>query len=284
MRDSDLDRLASKERQGGRLIRVISWNVNGIRSAAGKGFIEWMSSESADVVCLQETKADPSQLPEELRRIADSSGAIYHVDWASAKRRGYSGVAIYSKAEPRSVRNLGIAEFDDEGRYLEAEFDGFHAISAYFPNSQEAGARLDYKLRFCAAVKARCDEIVAGGGHIVLSGDYNIAHEPIDLTYPKANEANPGYLPEERAWMDVFLSSGYVDTFRRFHPGEPGHYSWWSYRMKARERDIGWRLDYHCVDEAFWPRVESASILNTVFGSDHCPVSIHVRKAPQGGR
>jgi len=255
---------------------IASWNVNGIRSAAGKGFFEWLASESADVVCVQETKADPSQLGKEFFEATDAEGRPFSAFWSSAKRRGYSGVAIYARKAPRGVRTLGIDEYDDEGRYLEADFGDFSVVSAYFPNSQEAGARIDYKLRFCDAVLARCDAVVAEGRHIVLAGDYNIAHEPIDLTYPKANEGNPGYLPEERAWMTKLLSAGYSDTFRRLHPGEGGHYSWWSYRMKAREKDIGWRLDYHCVDEGLSAAVMSAAIRKTVSGSDHCPVTLEL--------
>ncbi len=258
------------------MTRLASWNVNGIRSAAGKGFFEWLASGAADVVCVQETKADPSQLGKEFFEAKDADGRPFTAFWSSAKRRGYSGVAIYAREAPRGVRTLGVDEFDDEGRYLEADFGEIVVVSAYFPNSQEAGARLDYKLRFCDAVLARCDAVVAEGRHIVVAGDYNIAHEPIDLTYPKANEGNPGYLPEERAWMTKFLSSGYSDVFRRLHPGEGGHYSWWSYRMKAREKDIGWRLDYHCVDEGLSAAVKSAGISKTVTGSDHCPVTLEL--------
>jgi len=256
--------------------RIASWNVNGIRSAADKGFFDWLAAEAPDIVCLQETKADPSQLSKEFFEARGGDGSPYKAFWASAKRRGYSGVALYLKEEPRAVRQLGLEEFDDEGRYLEADYGDLVVASAYFPNSQEAGARLDYKLRFCESVRARCDALVAEGRHLVVAGDYNIAHEPIDLTYPKANEGNPGYLPEERAWMTKFLSSGYVDTFRRLHPGEPGHYSWWSYRMKAREKDIGWRLDYHCIDAALAPALVDASIQKAVRGSDHCPVTLRL--------
>lgn len=258
------------------MVRIASWNVNGIRSAAGKGLFEWMAHESADVVCLQETKADPSQLAKEYFDVHDSGGLAYKPFWSSATRRGYAGVALYARADPRNIRYLGIDEFDAEGRYIEADFGGYVVISAYFPNSQEAGARIDYKLRFCDAVLGRCDALVKSGRHVVVAGDYNIAHEPIDLSYPKANEGNPGYLPEERSWMTRFMGSGYADTFRRLHPGEPGHYSWWSYRMKARDKDIGWRLDYHCVDEALMPFVKAATIRKDVLGSDHCPVLVDI--------
>ncbi len=255
---------------------ILSWNVNGIRAASQKGLFEWMAASDADVICLQETKADPSQLTKEFFEIKAGDGSFYRPYWSSAKRRGYSGVAVYAKREPRSLALLGIDEFDDEGRYLEADMGDYVLISAYFPNSQDAGARIEYKIRYCDAVLARMDALVAAKRSIVLCGDYNIAHEPIDLAHPKANEGNPGYLPEERAWMGKFLSAGYADSFRRLHPGATGQYSWWSYRMRAREKNVGWRIDYCCVNEAFWPAVRGASIQNAVLGSDHCPVGIEL--------
>jgi exodeoxyribonuclease-3 len=169
---------------------------------------------------------------------------------------------------------LGKSEFDDEGRVLIAEFKDFSLISTYFPNSQDAGKRLDYKLAFCDAILSLCNLLVKKGRHFLISGDYNIAHTPIDLARPKENEGNAGYLPEERAWMDKFIKAGHIDTFRHFHPNEPGHYSWWSYRAGARERNIGWRIDYHSVDKAFLSRVKSSIIMADVMGSDHCPVEI----------
>jgi len=250
-------------------MRIISWNVNGIRAVEKRGFLDWLEKESPDVLCLNETKAEPGQLSP---RLVSPQG--YHSVWASAKKRGYSGVAIYSKIEPQNVRFMNKAEFDCEGRTLVADFDGFTLIAAYFPNSQDAGARLDYKLAFCGAMLRLCNSLVKKGRHILLCGDYNIAHTPIDLARPKANEGNAGYLPEERAWMDKFTKAGYVDTFRHFHPGETGHYTWWSYMGTARERNIGWRIDYHCVDSAFLPRVKSSVIRPEVEGSDHCPVEI----------
>ncbi|MCL2479133.1 MAG: exodeoxyribonuclease III, partial [Treponema sp.] len=150
-------------------------------------------------------------------------------------------------------------------------------ISAYFPNSQEGGKRLDYKLAFCAAMLKICKKFVKDGKHFILAGDYNIAHTPIDLARPKENEGNAGYLPEERAWMDSFTGAGFTDTFRHFHPGEGGHYSWWSYRMNSREKNVGWRIDYECVDSAFMPRIKSAAIRPEVFGSDHCPVELDLQ-------
>jgi exodeoxyribonuclease-3 len=242
-----------------------------------RGFIPWLAAESPDVLCLQETKAAPEQLSEELLRPRDKAGTPYFAYWASAKRKGYSGTAIYSKTEPREVKTLGVGAFDDEGRVLQADFGDFVLVCAYFPNSQDAGARLGYKLDFCAAMMEFCDGLRARGRHFILCGDYNIAHTPIDLARPRENEGNAGYLPEERAWMDAFTAAGYVDTFRHFHPGEPDHYSWWSYRAASRERNVGWRLDYHCVDPAFMDRVRRSVIRPEVEGSDHCPVEIELK-------
>jgi exodeoxyribonuclease-3 len=183
-------------------------------------------------------------------------------------------VALYSKTEPLGIKTLGISEFDDEGRVLQADFKDFTLISAYFPNSQDAGKRLDYKLEFCGAILKLCKKYRKEGRHFILSGDYNIAHTPIDLARPKENEKSAGYLPEERAWMDAFTAAGFIDTFRHFHRGEPKHYTWWSYRMNARDRNVGWRIDYHCTDPEFLPAVKSSIIRADVQGSDHCPVEI----------
>lgn len=252
---------------------VVSWNVNGIRAVEKKGFLEWLDAESPDVLCLQETKAHKGQLSPALVDPVLPSGTVYKSWWSSAKKAGYSGTAIFSKTEPLSVRTLGVSEFDDEGRVIMAEFPEAVVISAYFPNSQEAGARLGYKLGFCQAILEACDSIVASGKNVILCGDYNIAHKPIDLANPKSNERNPGYLPEERAWMDTFTGAGYVDTFRSFCP-DPGMYSWWSYRFHAREKNIGWRIDYTCVNPGFMPAVRSSTILSGILGSDHCPVKL----------
>jgi exodeoxyribonuclease III len=254
--------------------RIYSWNVNGIRACAGKGLFEWLAAESPDAICLQETKANPEQLSPDFLTPSDGKGGLYHGYWASAKKKGYSGVAIFSKREPRSISFLGDKSYDEEGRALVADFGDYVLVSAYFPNSQDAGLRIDYKIGFCEAVLALCDSVVASGRHVVVAGDYNIAHKPIDLANPKANEGNPGYLPEERAWMDKYLSAGYADTLR-LHNTQPGQYTWWTYRVpSARERNIGWRIDYHCVDEGFAPAVAGASIHPAVLGSDHCPISI----------
>ena len=248
---------------------IFSWNVNGVRACVKKGMLDWVQSEKPYILALQETKAQQGQLAKEITGITG-----YKSYWASAERKGYSGVALYCIDEPDSVENLGIEEFDCEGRTIIAHYPNFSLINCYFPNSQDKGARIDYKIRFCDAVLEKCSEFVSQGKNIVLCGDYNIAHTAIDLKNPKANEKNAGYLPEEREWMSKFLSNGYVDTFRKFFPNEPGHYSWWSYRFKARERDAGWRIDYHCVNSNFSDSVIGAKIYKDVLGSDHCPVSV----------
>ncbi|MDR2375601.1 MAG: exodeoxyribonuclease III [Treponema sp.] len=258
------------------MMRILSWNVNGIRAVEKRNFLPWFQTESPDILCLQETKARPDQLSAGLCEPRSRTGEAYHAYWASALKAGYSGVAIFSRVKPTSVKPLGIDRFDNEGRVLLAEFQDFTLICAYFPNSQDGGARLPYKLDFCDAMMDLCKGLVKKKRHFVLCGDYNIAHTPIDLARPKENEGNAGYLPEERAWMDSFTAAGHIDSFRHFHPGETGHYSWWSYRAGARQRNVGWRIDYHCVDGAFLDRVKSARIRPEVEGSDHCPVEIEL--------
>ncbi|GMO11983.1 MAG: exodeoxyribonuclease III [Treponemataceae bacterium] len=255
------------------MAQIISWNVNGIRAVEKKDFVQYLLSSNADVFCVQETKANPEQLSESLKAPSVDGEMRYKSYFASARKAGYSGTAIYAKREPDNVYSMGDARFDDEGRVLCADFGKLTVICAYFPNSQEEGARLPYKLDFCAAMLDFCTALVARGQHIVLCGDYNIAHKPIDLARPQSNEHNPGYFPEERSWMDTWTSSGFCDTFRHFC-AEPNHYTWWSYRFHAREKNIGWRIDYTCVNEAFLPQVKASAILKDVHGSDHCPIAI----------
>jgi len=256
-------------------MRIISWNVNGIRAVEKRGFINWLKKESPQILCLNETKAHPEQLSTELLNPAIKEKQYFSY-WASAKKKGYSGVAIYSKEEPQNVFFMNKPEFDDEGRTLVAEYKDFTLIAAYFPNSQDERKRLDYKLAFNDAMLKLCKSIVKKGRHFLLCGDYNVAHTSIDLARPKQNENSAGYLPEERAWMDKFLAAGFVDTFRHFHPGKTGHYTWWSYMGSARQNNVGWRIDYHCVDKGFLPKVKSSIIRPDVQGSDHCPVEIEL--------
>lgn len=254
-------------------MRLISWNVNGIRAAGRGGFHPWFESEKADVIALQETKARPEQLEEELLHPLG-----YHSYWHSAKKPGYSGVAIYSKKEPLRIQTgMGIPEIDDEGRVIIAEYPGFVLVNAYFPNSQREHTRLGYKLEFCRRMFGFLEEMRKAGKQVVLCGDFNIAHQAIDLKNPKANEKNAGYLPEERAWMTEFLGNGYIDAFRHFEKG-PGHYTWWSYRPGVRERNIGWRLDYFCVNQEHADRLKSAAHRCDIKGSDHCPVALTLKE------
>ena len=250
-------------------MNLISWNVNGIRAAAAKGLSDWLSTAAPDIVCLQETKAHREQLPEHL---AEPPG--YHSFWNSANRRGYSGVAVFSREKPLSVKyGLGLEKFDTEGRVIELEYESFTLLNVYFPNGQRDHGRVPFKLEFCDAVFDRCNLLRENGKHIVICGDFNTAHREIDLKYPKANRNTTGFLPEERAWMDRFTAGGYIDTFREFETGG-GYYSWWTYRLSARERNIGWRIDYFFISPDLKPRLKNAFILSEVHGSDHCPVGI----------
>jgi len=250
---------------------IVTWNVNGIRAAVGHGMLDWLEKCQPDILCLQETKAHPDQLDEE---VLSPNGYTTH--WVSAEKKGYSGTAAFVKKEPVSISILGKKKFDSEGRVQILEYKAFTIVNAYFPNSQEAGKRLDYKIDFCNALLRECERRRKAGENLIICGDYNIAHKEIDLKNPKTNQKNPGFLPEERAWMDKFVKKGYVDTFRMFNQ-EPEQYTWWSYRFKARERNIGWRIDLHAVNEAFKDKVKSVEILDDVTGSDHCPVLLRLK-------
>lgn len=247
---------------------LISWNVNGIRALEKKGFVRVVQMLDPDILAVQETKAHPRQLSPEIRQIPG-----YHSFWHSAVRPGYSGVAVYAKNEPLAViEGIGVEEFDCEGRVITLEYDDFFLVNAYFPNAQHGLPRIDFKLAFNSALH-RFVEDLAKQKSVVVCGDFNVAHKAIDLKNPKENEQNPGYSLPERQWMDEFIGAGYVDTFRVFNQ-EPEQYSWWSYRFNARARNIGWRIDYFCVDPSSRARIKDARILSDVMGSDHCPVTL----------
>ncbi len=248
--------------------RIVSWNVNGIRAAEGKGLYDWLQDFKPDIFCIQETKAQPEQLND----VFHKQGGYYSY-FMSAERKGYAGTALYSRVKPESVDNMGVEEFDSEGRTIVAHYEDFTLINCYFPNSQNEGIRLDFKLKYNRALHKLASSFADEGRNVIICGDYNVAHKPIDLTHPKANEKNAGYLPEEREWMDRFTESGWTDSFRHFHT-EPEQYTWWSYRMKAREKNVGWRLDYFCVNESFMNQVEDSRIHQEVMGSDHCPIEL----------
>ncbi len=258
-------RVSSRQKSS---LTLISWNVNGVRAAAKKGFREVIEEICPDVVAIQETKVQEDQLPEELAQIPG-----YSSYWFGAERKGYSGVAVYTRLEPlRVLKGLEEEDFDREGRVLTLEFEDFFLVNVYFPNSGEGLKRLQYKLRFDEIFLSYVEKL-RNRKSVVICGDFNVAHKEIDLANPSRNEHNAGFTQEERLWMDNFLASGFVDTFRMFTEGA-GHYTWWSYRFNARSRNIGWRIDYFCVDEASRDRVEGSFILNQVMGSDHCPVEL----------
>jgi len=249
-------------------MRIISWNVNGIRAVEKKGFWEWFEGAQPEVLCLQETKAQPDQLG---KRLLKPDG--YTTYWHSAERKGYSGVATWAQQPVAAQQGLGVDEFDVEGRVLISEHPGFTLLNCYMPNGKQSQERLDYKLRFYAALLDYCDRQHADGNQLVICGDVNTAHREIDLAHPKANETVSGFLPEERAWIDRYLAHGLVDAFRAFNQ-EPEQYTWWSYLTRARERNVGWRIDYFLVSESLMPRVQDCIIMPEVMGSDHCPIAL----------
>jgi exodeoxyribonuclease III len=248
--------------------RLISWNVNGIRAIEKKGFIDIVRDLSPDILAIQETKAQPEQLSDELINIPG-----YRSYFHSAEKKGYSGVAVYSKKTPINVtEGMGVDKFDSEGRVITLEYDSFFLVNIYFPNSGAGLKRLDFKLEFNSTLHTYLDALSSKKA-VVICGDYNVAHKEIDIKNPKSNVKNAGFTPEERSWMDHFIDSGYIDTFRLFNT-EGGNYTWWSYRFNARARNIGWRIDYFCVDKKTENRVIASEILAEIMGSDHCPVAL----------
>lgn len=253
-------------------MRIFSWNVNGLRAVVKKGFFDWLESEAPDVVCLQEIKARTEDLDE---NILNPKG--YHAFWNPAERKGYSGVAIFTKKKPVAVHlGLGIERFDCEGRILRIEFKDFDLFSVYFPNGTSGEERLQYKMEFYDAFLDHCEELRGQGRELVITGDVNTAHKPIDLKNPKANQKNSGFLPEERAWVDKFIEHGYVDSFRAFNE-DPDQYTWWSYRFNVRAKNVGWRIDYFFVTEGLMKKVKDSFITPEVMGSDHCPIGLDIK-------
>lgn len=253
-------------------IKLVSWNVNGIRAVSKKeDFWSWFEDDDSDIINFQEVRATQEQIPKKLAEIDD-----FHKFYNEAEKKGYSGVGTYSKIEPISVtKGLGVEELDNEGRVLKIEYPDFILFNIYFPNSGKEGSRLDFKVQFCNELLNQLVELKNEGKNLVITGDYNIAHNPIDVYNPKNCEGKSGYLPEERAWLDELEEAGFVDTFRMFDEGE-GNFTWWSYRFKARERNSGWRLDYFFVNDEIKDKVKSAKILADIYGSDHCPVTLEL--------
>jgi exodeoxyribonuclease-3 len=251
-------------------MRITTWNVNGLRAALNKNAGAWFQSHSPDVLCLQEIKSRPEQHDPEALKTLDG----YHACWNPAERPGYSGVATFTRGAPaEQQRGLGRDIFDREGRVIVQRCADFWLYNIYFPNGQRDHERLQYKLDFYAFLFEICNRQHAAGEKIVITGDFNTAHNEIDLANPKSNQTTSGFLPEERAWIDRYLEAGFVDAYRALYP-ERVEYTWWTYISKARDRNVGWRLDYFLVSQALMPRVQDVIIHGEVLGSDHCPVTL----------
>lgn len=248
-------------------MKLISWNVNGFRACLGKGFEDFFKAEDADIFCLQETKMQPGQ--------AEFAPEGYHQYWYSAEKKGYSGTAVFTKKKPLSVAyGLGIREHDTEGRVITLEFEGFYLVTVYTPNAQRDLARLDYRMNWEDAFRGYLKSLDEKKP-VILCGDLNVAHEEIDLKNPKSNRHSAGFSDEERGKFTELLSSGFTDTFRRLYPDKV-QYSWWSYMMKAREKNVGWRIDYFVISDRLRDVLRDSMILDQVMGSDHCPVMLEM--------
>ena len=251
-------------------MKLISWNVNGIRACVGKNFMEFFNEVDADIFCLQETKLQENQIDLQLEG--------YYQYWNYAKKKGYSGTAIFTKKEPLNViYGMGIEEHDQEGRLITLEFEDFYMVTVYTPNSQSELKRLNYRMKWEDDFKKYLKELDKKKP-VIVCGDLNVAHKEIDLKNPKTNRKNAGFTDEERNKFTELLNAGFIDTFRYFYPTEENIYSWWSYRFKAREKNAGWRIDYFCVSEKMKDRLESAKIHTEVLGSDHCPILVEIEE------
>lgn len=249
-------------------MRLISWNVNGLRAAMGKGFLDSVAQLDADVICLQETKLQQGQIE------LDLPG--YHQYWNYAEKKGYSGTAVFTRQEPLSVRyGVGIPEHDTEGRVITLEYPDFYLVNVYTPNAQKELTRLDYRMAWEDMFRAYLLSLEATRP-VILCGDLNVAHQPIDLKNPRTNVGNAGFTPQEREKLTLLLQSGYIDTFRHFHPDVTGAYSWWSYMFHAREKNAGWRIDYFLASRKLEARLLDAQIHPEIMGSDHCPVLLEL--------
>jgi exodeoxyribonuclease-3 len=253
-------------------MKIISYNVNGIRAAIKKGFTSWLSQENPDILCLQELKADEDQV--DLHEIKSLGYQIY---WQSAQKKGYSGVGIFTKIKPVSVAfGCGIEKYDVEGRVIRVDFADFSVMSVYMPSGSSGEDRQSFKMEWLADFQNYTHDLVKKYPNIIIAGDYNICHRPIDIHNPKSNANSSGFLPEEREWMESYLSNGFVDTFRCIYPELVHQYSWWSYRANAREKNLGWRIDYLLASQPLNQSIKNASILAEVKYSDHCPILLEL--------
>lgn len=250
-------------------MKLISWNVNGIRACVQKGFLDFFRDVDADIFCIQESKMQEGQLELDLEG--------YHQYWNYAEKKGYSGTAIFTKEEPLSVQyGIGVEEHDHEGRVITLEFEDFYMVTVYTPNSQDELKRLEYRMQWETDFLAYLKKLEEKKG-VIFCGDLNVAHKEIDLKNPKTNRRNPGFTDEERGKFSEVLEAGFIDTFRYFYPDMENIYSWWSYRFSARSKNVGWRIDYFCVSEGLKDRLEDAKILTDILGSDHCPVELDLK-------
>jgi exodeoxyribonuclease-3 len=250
-------------------MKIISWNTNGLRATAKQGFFAPLFKGGPDIVCLQETKAEPAQLPEEVRNLPGYFSYFSH----PKMKKGYSGVAIYSKEKPKEVfYGIGIKKLDDEGRLIGVKYKNFTLINGYFPNGGQGPARLKYKLQFYDAFLKFILRLRKNGENVIFCGDVNTAHEEIDLARPKANEENTGFLPIERAWIDKVVKNKFIDVFRKFYPDKTNAYTYWDIKSGARARNVGWRLDYFFADEKIIPKITNTGMKSDYMGSDHCPI------------
>ncbi len=252
-------------------MKIATYNVNGIRAALKKDFIGWMKALDADIICIQESKAQPDQIP-----LFDFEEAGYQSYWYSAQKKGYSGVGILTKTTPNHIEyGMGIQKYDFEGRVIRADYGDISVISVYHPSGSSGEVRLAFKMQWLEDFLQYINELKKTRPNLIISGDYNICHKAIDIHDPIRNATVSGFLPEEREWLDRFIASGFIDSFRAFNQ-EPHQYSWWSYRTKARDRNLGWRLDYNMVSESLKDKMKRAIILNQAVHSDHCPVLLEM--------
>lgn len=254
-------------------MKIVSYNVNGIRAALNKGFADWLKQTDPDIIGLQEVKALENQID---ASIFEDMG--YQIFWFPAVKKGYSGVAILSKVKPKNIAyGMGLSVYDDEGRMIRADYEDFSFISAYFPSGTTGDVRQDFKYQFLDDIYGYSQDLIKEHPNLILSGDYNICHKPIDIHNPVSNKNSSGFLPEERAWMDKFTNSGFDDSFRMFNQ-DPHHYTWWSYRAGSRGKNLGWRIDYHMTTATMKHRIKNSMILPDAQHSDHCPILIEIDK------
>lgn len=251
------------------MINIVSYNVNGIRAALNKGLVDWLKEENPDVFCIQELKANPEQFD-----VGLFENLGYHAFWFPAEKKGYSGVGLLSKEKPKEiVYGMNNDKYDFEGRAIRADYDGFSVMSVYVPSGTTGDIRQDFKMEFLSYFEKFINEVKKDSPNLIISGDFNICHKPIDINHPERHKKSSGFLPEEREWLDGFINQGNVDSFRKFNQ-EPNQYSWWSYRAGSRAKNLGWRIDYNFVSETLNTQLRDARILQEVVHSDHCPIKV----------